>query len=653
MNKNIKFILLAIGLLLLLFLAYSNHFNSGFYFDDSHTISNNESIRDLSNTWSFFTDASTFSSLPANQAYRPMVTLMNAVDYWLAGGLDPFFFHVSIFFWYIVQLVLMFFFFKTILNISFGHHPFIATISLCMVGFYGIHTANAETINYIISRSDSFSTLCVIASFVLFQQKQLRKYHLYLITMVIGLWTKQTGVMFVPLLFLYVLLFEKHFDWSHLKKGAWLSKLTASLKETLPAIITGISLFVINQFLFTPSSTVSSNTSVTKWDYFMTQWYIITHYLSNFVLPMDLSADPDFIVISDFFDARILSGLCVVLLMLFIAFYSFKSKKLKGVGFGLLWFFIALLPSSSFVPLYQIANDHRTFFPYVGLVLTFGIAFCFFAIKYEKIISESKLMKPTLLIYFSLFCGLFAFGTYQRNKIWSSSESLWYDVTQKSPNNGRGHMNYGLTQMSKREYNIALECFNRAAKTMPRYSYLHINMGILKNAMGKPDEAESNFLLAIGYDKNNPEVYYHYAYWLVGRKRTDEAKQNLDRALILSPAHASAKVLLASLIAKGNSSLKSIEKDVSKSPTAAKYINLSLTYYRKGLYLESIEACNKAIEINPRLPVAYSNMCSAYNKLKQWNKAEQACLEAIKIDPDYQLAKNNLNWCQAEKIKAQ
>ena len=652
MNKNIKFTLLSVGLLILLILAYSNHFNNGFYFDDSHTISSNESIRDLSNTWSFFTDASTFSSLPANQAYRPMVTLMNAVDYWVAGGLDPFYFHLSIFFWYIVQLVLMFFFFKKILNLSFDNHPFIPVISLFLVGFYGLHTANAETINYIISRSDSFSTMCVIASFVLFQQKAPRKYYLYLLPLVIGIWTKQTGVMFVPLFFLYILLFEEDFSWRDTKTKLWLSKTIATAKTTFPALMIGFTLFVINQFVFTPSSTVSSNTTVSKWDYFMTQWYIITHYLSNFLLPMDLSADPDFAVITDFFDPRILTGLVVVVAMLLLTLYSFKSRKLRGVGFGLLWFFVALLPSSSFVPLYQIANDHRTFFPYVGLVLAIGAMVSFIAIRNEKFIRENQLIKPSVLLYVALILGLYSFGTYQRNEIWSSPEALWYDVTQKSPNNGRGHMNYGLAKMAKGEYNLALECFNKTYEKTPRYSYLHINMGILNNAMGRPDDAEASFILAQNYDKNNPEVYYHYANWLLGRNRIDEAKKNVDQALVLSPAHSSAKSLLAIIISKGANTLTAQATEALESPSADKYINLSLAYYKKGLFIEAIEACNNALEINPKLPVAYNNMCSALNQLKKWEEAEAACLKAVALDANYQLAKNNLRWAQTELRKA-
>jgi len=99
MAKNTKLILAGAFFLSMLVLAYSNHFDNGFYFDDIHTIVSNDYVTDISNVPEFFKDAATFSSLPANRAYRPMATTLNAFDYWLAGDeLDPFYFHLDIFF---------------------------------------------------------------------------------------------------------------------------------------------------------------------------------------------------------------------------------------------------------------------------------------------------------------------------------------------------------------------------------------------------------------------------------------------------------------------------------------------------------------------------------------------------------------------------
>ena len=119
-SHNLK-TLKILGLILVLItttLVYSNHFENPFFFDDSHTIESNQAITSLNEWTSFFTDAKTFSSLPANRAYRPMITLMNAVDYKIAGGLNPTYFHYHIYFWYLVTVVLFFILIHTLFKKS-------------------------------------------------------------------------------------------------------------------------------------------------------------------------------------------------------------------------------------------------------------------------------------------------------------------------------------------------------------------------------------------------------------------------------------------------------------------------------------------------------------------------------------------------------
>ena len=108
MKSMIKNNLLLFGFLLTLLITlgiYSNHFNNPFFFDDSHTIVNNSAITSLENWTTFFTNPETFSSLPANRAYRPMVTFFNAIDYAISGELNPLTYHIHIFFWYIITVL--------------------------------------------------------------------------------------------------------------------------------------------------------------------------------------------------------------------------------------------------------------------------------------------------------------------------------------------------------------------------------------------------------------------------------------------------------------------------------------------------------------------------------------------------------------------
>src|ERR1700686_709488 len=74
-----SFWLLILAAVFAIFAAYSNHFHNSFHFDDSHTVVDNAFIRDLHNIPRFFTDATTFSTLPANRTWRPIVSLSLAL----------------------------------------------------------------------------------------------------------------------------------------------------------------------------------------------------------------------------------------------------------------------------------------------------------------------------------------------------------------------------------------------------------------------------------------------------------------------------------------------------------------------------------------------------------------------------------------------
>ena len=111
------FILLSLLSLCLIFFAYSNHFSNAFHFDDAHTIVNNTSIKEF-NIVDFFTDGKTFSSLVTNQSYRPFTTMENALDYKIAGGLNPKIFHIHIFLTFIIVCFLIFFMVKKLLEMG-------------------------------------------------------------------------------------------------------------------------------------------------------------------------------------------------------------------------------------------------------------------------------------------------------------------------------------------------------------------------------------------------------------------------------------------------------------------------------------------------------------------------------------------------------
>ena len=683
-------------MLLGLIVTYSNHFNNPFQFDDDHTIVNNVWIRSLKNIPKFFVDGATSSSLPQNQGYRPGVTTLNTIDYYIAKknpfniainpeyiatpGLIPFYFHLSIFISFVFQLILMYFLFKKIID-QIVKNKWNKYFALFIVAFYGFHTSLAETNNYIISRSDSFSSLMVVLSFVIYVYfPAKRKYLLYLIPYIFGFFVKETALMFAPLLFIYIILFDKHIDLTKLFSKGNGKKLINSFVTIIPAILLGVASFILSTML---TSKTTLRAIISPVDYLKTQPFVMVQYFKTIFLPTELSADTDWGPLSTIFDLKLLMGLMFITGMIILAFRASRKAETLPISFGIFWFFIALLPSSSIFALSEVLNDHRIFYPYIGLAFSLVWAIIYFIfIKNEKRINATPALKYVVIALSFIIIFSHAYGEHQRNKVWSSYETLWYDVTKKSPNNGRGLMNYGLSQMRKGNYTLAKTYFEKALVLLPNYSLLFINLGVLHTSLNDPIGAEQYYKRAISTGMYVDQSYAYYGTFLYNQKRYDEAIVMLKNAIANNQASTYPRMTLLAVYydiqdwgnlkdlaeetlnylpndhtclsyidaAKNKKSKIDIAlENATKNPCPENYINLSLFYYEEARYNECIDACKNALKLKPDYALAYNNMCSAYNALKLFDKAIEAGKKAVALQPDLEIAKNNLKFAESQK----
>ena len=636
-NKGL-FYGLAVLLVVLVCFAYWNHFHNPFHFDDEHTIVTNTYIRDIKNIPLFFKDATTFSSLPANQAWRPGISTLDAIDCWLGGKGDPvpFPYHVHIFIDFLILAIFIYLFAVKIFDISYKNelNPYIALLTTAV---FMLHTGNAETINYIISRSDSDSTLMIMITLCVFVYfKGLRKYWLYLIPMAIGFMIKEPTVMVAPLAFLFVFFFEEHMS---LKRSFEIKKDFQILWKVLPMFLLAGGLFWYSQAQ-TPDTHSLGGTD--RWAYMKTETFVMVHYVSNYFFPFELSADTDWGLITSVFDHRVIIGTIFILLTLGLAYWASLEKKTRPIAYGILWFYLALIPTSSIVPFSEVLNDHRVFFPYIGLTIAFVWGMFLLYKKYESSNADNPLFRPAIYLAIALFLGAHVYGVRERVKVWSDEDLLWKDVTIKSPHNGRGLMNYGLVLMGKGDYKGAMDYYNRAKTEWPYYSYIYVNLGVIYSVQNNPAESEKNFKYALQLNAQNPNCYFYYAIMLKNNNRVPEAIEMVRRGLALSPKHTDLLRFYEQLTTTAKEKIEKLENTAKQNPTPENYLNLSLEYYNNARYLDCVHAAQEAAKLKPDYDAAYNNICSAYNMLHDWDNAIAAGKKAVEINPKNQQAKNNL-----------
>ena len=648
-------------LLLAVLAVYSNHFHNDFQFDDYPTVVQNLLVHDLRYIPRFFRDGAAFSTYSNSASYRPVTSTSVAIDYWLARGLHPFWFHVSTFFWFLVQLILMFLLFRRIMDLA-DEHPSNTWTALFATAVYGLHPANAETVNYIIQRADLYNTLGVVASLLLFiAYPRQRKYCWYLLPAVAAYLAKPPALVFPFILLAYVYLFERGRapqppapDPRPPSSGPW--------PQVWPAFAVTVAIAILS-LKMTPASFNGGAPSASL--YRLTQPWVALHYFKEFFLPTDLCADSVWPTVSGLFNWEVLIGGLFVAALVWAAYQASQKRQALPIAFGIIWFFLALLPTA-LLPLADVMNDHRMFFPFAGLVLAvvwaLRLALLRFGLRHPYAAAAAAL---AILI-------AAAMGTHARNAVWHNAETLWQDVALKAPDNARGLMGYGHALMDRGDYAQALYYFERAESLHYNYAGLEMNLGLAYGGLGRDAEATRHFLRAQDLDSRSVEPYLHYGRWLKEKGRLEESAAQLETGLHFNPRSYELRDLLAEVYdaqgkhaAAGELYSRGAALAVG-DPAAERYlpanrrqevltpeslVNLAAQACQHGMYDDCASAAKRAIDLRPDYAEAYNNLAAAYLSMNMWDEGIEAARKALALKPDYADAKGNLEWALAHRPK--
>ena len=547
-------------------------------------------------------------------------------------------------------------------------------LALFAATWFCVHTANTETVNYLSSRSDLLSTLAVVLAFCVYLlPAPARRRYWCVIPMAVGALAKSPAVVFAPLLLAYVLLFEERLSGRDLLTRATLPRLRSGAGRAAPAFVAGVAMFLFVESM-NGSDLIYSQHS--RLGYLMTQPFVWLDYVRLFFMPLGLTADSDWGLLPHWYDTRLFAGLLGLGGLAWLGWRTSTNPATRPVTFGLIWFAAALAPASSFFPLSEVTNGHRTFFPYVGLTL--AVVWGARIVVGQWAGARPQVAAVTVGALMAMVLTGNAYGTYVRNRVWLSEESLWSDVVEKSPNNGRAWMNYGLTQMSQGRYARTKELFDHAAVLTPNYSTLEINLGIVNDQLGDQAAAERHFRRALALTPDHSSHFY-LARWLVDRAKAPEAIPLLERAIQLSPGFAPPRTLLTNLRYAAGDDL-GVQTMISDALAIFPEDPVATAYARGGtpvanaaagveaIFARGVELTNQSRHLEAavayRLAVRISEQPDGQGWAKAadaWNnlgfslaaaglfqEAVPALGRALALRPGFELAANNLAWAQGE-----
>lgn len=147
-------------------------------------------------------------------------------------------------------------------------------------------------------------------------------------------------------------------------------------------------------------------------------------------------------------------------------------------------------------------------------------------------------------------------------------------------------------------------------------------------------------------------LYGHYGNILKELGRVDEAVIAYEKALLQNPPPSDLISLYTHLadayLRKGelDKALKVCEEALTFEEVAELYNLMGRALYKKGDYLQALEAFIRATELNPSSAIDYANAGYCLKNLNFIPPAEIFFRKALALDPDLTMAKRGLEYCE-------
>jgi tetratricopeptide (TPR) repeat protein len=132
------------------------------------------------------------------------------------------------------------------------------------------------------------------------------------------------------------------------------------------------------------------------------------------------------------------------------------AKKQRLYSFCIIWFLGNLVIESSFVPL-ELVFEHRTYLPSTFFLLLA-------VVPLYRLFLKNRMLFYTICAVILVILPIL---TYERNKVWKDTRTLYLDCLKKSPNKYRVHYNLAHEYERLFEMDKAIKHYGRAIELKP------------------------------------------------------------------------------------------------------------------------------------------------------------------------------------------
>ncbi len=640
-RKNfIRYAIALISIILISLIIYSNSLEASFHFDDKYTIVDNPRIKKIGD----------LGSIIAFNPSRPLLFLSFALNYHF-GGLGTRGYHLVNIFLHILNGLLLFF----IVNLSFryfilpGKSSSIPSLRIALISslLFITHPVQTEAVTYIISRSSVLCTTFYLLSFSFFirawgKSKEsgqagpglsVFNFLFFIFFFLLALATKEIAATLPVIVLLY-----EYFFISGKNKKSFLLRLR---RYYWPLFLIPLGFFLSRYYLLEQGSGLPHARSI--YSNLLTEARVITNYLHLLLFPVNLNVDPDFPISTSIIELSVILSLGAIILILIAALKVLSNNKL--IAFGIFWFFVTLLPTSSIVPLDDVMAEHRLYLPSLGFCLLAGALIHQLAVfgSQRSSFRKAGAVIAAALVGIVLFCSL---GVVSRNSVYKDDYSLWKDTLKKSPRKARVINNFANALKQKGMPDQALIKYQEALGYDPLYVLAQMNLGIAYLKKGMHDDAVRELKKAIAIKSDYAQAYFNLGLVRMNQRRYDEGLQAGRKAVEIEPHNADAHNLLGAIYYRkgmADEAIVEFKKALEDNFLHLQAIdNLGVAYLAQGRVDGAIKEFKRALRINDRDVEAYNNLGVAYLKKGNKEKARLQFNRALQIKPAFGKAHHNL-----------
>lgn len=282
---------------------------------------------------------------------------------------------------------------------------------------------------------------------------------------------------------------------------------------------------------------------LSAFEYARSQPGVIVHYLRLAIWPHPLVLDYGWPVAVTA-DEILLPTLLVTLLGVATLWSLWRRPALGFLG---ACFFLVLAPTSSVMPIIDLAFEHRMYLALAAPVVA-GVL-CADALLART--AQPSWIGVALLL--AVVAPLSA-ATVLRIRDYRSPLALWQTVVEAAPGNSRGHMNVGVALSKLGRDEEALAPLGRAIELAPDNAEAHNNLATALIALGRVEEALSHYRRALEILPTYTDAHSNYGQALQQRGELEGALLHLRAAVRYDPRDATAHANLANALFRGGQS---------------------------------------------------------------------------------------------------